>query len=660
MSKAPNSSFRGANEASVCRLSLNSSALSYSLCNHEWSFLEGEKKHSHTLKAGRHLFPFQLQIGGSLPSSTGTSVFGGAMVMYKLRAIAVRPGLSHNWQALAPVTILRSFSSEALEYQQTLEIENTWPEKLMYSVMVPHKAWAIGDKLTALAKFSPLSKGARVINVTAAIHETTKLFGPKGCQENTRIVSTARHEIVGHNAVLLEEHRGFSPRAGTHSAASTPGLHTGQRNTNTSSVSGYFNQPSTSPSGPSISSPSVSEAGPSNSAVESNFDPTLPEDQQLNTDDVVTHLSIPIPLTAVPTHTLEPIVVSHRIRWSILIGNLDGHTSELRCSLPLHILDHRLLHESRVYTSTTRRLLLGGPEISEEDRDEMELPSYRAHVYDRVANMYMPDGATMRVTNPLVNQSNVQSGASTPLEVHPLASHLPHAPGSGNSTPLDWVNSELLLSMSSEEPRPQRISPPHSNGRSHPTSRPESSRASRRQSRAPSPDRHHHHSPHTPPTPTDTIVHGANHASRDIQGLFQVSMKPLSSTSSWLPSRSTSHGNLTSLVSTGLATSSTDHHSYHQSYSPYNHSPTPGNQETTTTHTDAQAGVEAMHRAFTEVPDYAAASRGFIGGVPPLTSLRDLPSYDEAERSHSETSVAAHFTRAMRLSRSAPSTPPII
>jgi hypothetical protein len=55
---------------------------------------------------------------------------------------------------------------------------------------------------------------------------------------------------------------------------------------------------------------------------------------------------------------------------------------------------------------------------------------------------------------------------------------------------------------------------------------------------------------------------------------------------------------------------------------------------------DLQSGSELLHRAFTEVPDYGVASRGFIGGgVPPLTSMRGLPSYDEAERSHSDPNV---------------------
>jgi len=50
-----------------------------------------------------------------------------------------------------------------------------------------------------------------------------------------------------------------------------------------------------------------------------------------------------------------------------------------------------------------------------------------------------------------------------------------------------------------------------------------------------------------------------------------------------------------------------------------------------------------LHRAFTEVPDYGIASRGFLGGVTPLETLQGLPSYEEAEmqRSQSEPDLAS-------------------
>ena len=181
----------------------------YVICSHEWSFLEGGKKHSHTLKPGTHLFPFELRLGGSLPSSVNTHANGGASVSYKLRATAVRPGFASNLTAACPVNLVRSFASEALEYQQTLEIENSWPEKVMYSLMLPHKAWAAGDDLIFVVKFAPLAKGIRVTSITTFINETTKTAIRSGHQETTRTVLTKRHEIVRGQAVPLEERRGF-------------------------------------------------------------------------------------------------------------------------------------------------------------------------------------------------------------------------------------------------------------------------------------------------------------------------------------------------------------------------------------------------------------------------------------------------------------------
>jgi hypothetical protein len=175
----------------------------YHLCKHDWSFLEGQKKHSYTLKAGRHLFPFQLQVGGSLPCSVVTDAFGGASVTYKLRALAQRTGFSHNIQAVTPVYLLRSLGSTALEYQQTRDIEHAWLNKLMFSVAIPHTAWAAGDELVALLKISPLVKGVGVLSVTTSLRETTKVFGRSGAL--TRTVASVTHEILGGKAVEMRE-----------------------------------------------------------------------------------------------------------------------------------------------------------------------------------------------------------------------------------------------------------------------------------------------------------------------------------------------------------------------------------------------------------------------------------------------------------------------
>ncbi|KAF8149465.1 hypothetical protein B0H34DRAFT_631001, partial [Crassisporium funariophilum] len=195
----------------------NSASISYVVCNHDWSFLEGDKSHARTLKAGRHFFPFHLEIGGSLPATLSSPALGGASIAYKLRAAATRPtllaslprGLSMSipksstalLHAITPVVLLRAFAPSALEYQQTLEIENTWPNKLMYAIELPHKAWAAGDACIILMKFVPLGKGVRVVSVVTGLVETTKMYARSGVQEDVRVVASRRHELVGGRAV---------------------------------------------------------------------------------------------------------------------------------------------------------------------------------------------------------------------------------------------------------------------------------------------------------------------------------------------------------------------------------------------------------------------------------------------------------------------------
>ncbi|KAG6919362.1 hypothetical protein DXG01_006911 [Tephrocybe rancida] len=662
----------------------SSAPLTYIVCNHEWSFLEGDKSTSHTLKAGRHLFPFQLRIGGSLPSTMSSPAFGGAAVTYKLRAQVIRSGFfNQTYQAGLPVHIIRSFAPEAMEYQQTLEIENTWPEKLMYSIMVPHKAWAAGDKLTALVKFAPLVKGVCVLNVTMSIHEQTKVYARTGQQEQTRLVTSVKHEIVNGRAVEVEGQQNRHSHTPSYStspaspASPPPGFshahRTGSSNSLVSLSRQYLSTPfhgftSTNVSTPST--PPVFEVPPPLASSSSSTAATAEELSLSEPDsqDVVTYLSIHVPLTITPTHSLEPIIVSHRIRWSILILNLNGHTSELRCSLPLHLLDYRLLNESRNFSAATRRLLIGGSEVPETEEEDVQLPSYTQHIRDRVANMFLPESATMRVTNPWISQHTSpvhfpdapattwpigQSGHCTPLEAH-LLTHLPHQhdPNQSN-TPLEWVNSELLLSLSGNAPPRLRASSPHreSSSPSEPQNRsrlqsgPGSRVMSRLSSRASSPERGHDRNravDKLPAASSETYVHNQGNASRSSHGLFSTTMTP---STTFKPggflSRTSSSQQIPTMAELEAAAR-------------------PAHPVRMMT-VDRNSGTELLHRAFTEVPDYAVASRGFIGGVPPLSSMQGLPSYDETMRASEED-----LTRrlgGMRMStppapRSPPRSPP--
>ena len=515
---------------------------SYLVYEHEWDFLQGEKTHSHTLKAGRHNFPFQLLVGGHLPSSISTPEFEGASISYKLHSVVHRPGLTHNLHAYLPVAITRSFTPDSLEFQQSLEIENTWPGKLMYSVILPHKAWAAGDTLTALTKFVPTSKGVKVCSITSTISETVKL-SPKNVHrtdvlESTRPVAVVEHEVIGDRMV--------SP----------------------TSVQDPEQEYPAEPATPDCSSVWSGE-----------------EENNGQSDDLVARLDITLPSSLTPTHDIEPIRVSHRIRFSISITNLDGHTSKLHCTLPIHVLDKRVLLEARAASLPTRRVLLGIHNDPEETIEDTQLPSYDAHLRDAVPATDQPYSVPSGTRTP---SSGLHSPSLSPLSDTP------------NDPLLDRITSALLGHR-----------PSNNNGGEEDQSPPLSRLPSRLPSRASSPERGSRSSVRTTPT--------NSHESR---GIFR---KPFSVITS-----SFSHNHRTRSYHTVTALS--QHH-------------TPditemsteglGTSDMDTTRKSAPSSPRiSTHNVlyrFDEVPNYETASRGFAGGgVPPLTSTRGLPTYEEA------------------------------
>ena len=199
----------------------------HTLFSHDWSFLEGAKNHRHTLKAGKHSFPFSLDLDGALPS---TVITPHASIVYKLRATVIRSAFSVNWIAQKLVTVTRAFAAEALEYNQTLEIENTWPGKIMYSIMVPHKAFAAGDEIPVLLKFSPIAKGVSVLRIESTVKEYTCVRWKNSVvHQDSRVVATATHVIRNGRAVDASVAVDPHPSQDSSPSRSSSFLHRGAR-----------------------------------------------------------------------------------------------------------------------------------------------------------------------------------------------------------------------------------------------------------------------------------------------------------------------------------------------------------------------------------------------------------------------------------------------
>ncbi|KAJ1304789.1 hypothetical protein OPQ81_005925 [Rhizoctonia solani] len=340
-------------------------------------------------------------------------------------------------------------------------------------------------------------------------------------------------------------------------------------------------------------------------------------DQEVGDEEVDTSLHITLPSSTSPSSTVEPILSLYKVKFSVIISNLDGHTSELRCALPIHVMDPRLAEEVRLATNATHNLLFGSENTGESQN--IDLPSYQAHVLDRiaVADVSQP---TRTVSNPLsrANSSGNLAGMMSPNGSHnhsnpgghfssrggttPGAS-IPNSPGP--AVPLDAVDSELLLSLGVQPSGPSSSSntPPESRRESRAGSRIHSragSRAgSRANSRANSPERGQHNHGGI----DGHKLAGALHSNRS--GFFHLpsSMKPFTPF--------TKTRNASSLHHSGSHSSA---HATTPGSASGTHTPASFHLNGSGSHTpEEDATPNATANPLSRVPDYSVASRGFLG-----------------------------------------------
>ncbi|GAA5948720.1 hypothetical protein JCM3765_004984 [Sporobolomyces pararoseus] len=390
---------------------------------HDFNFLnpsshtaphQGKKEHHqvHTLKPGRHVFPFSLHVPGSLPASLRT-YSGSGIIEYKLKARAERPGITAaDWKARRVVRVARGFGVDAVEYNQTLEIENTWPGKVMYSFTLPHKAFAAGDTIPVAVKFSPLAKGVRIVSLVTTIREHTTVYSKSSSHSEARDATVVKYNFVQDGAPSSSEQNSGNPPARIESAASLRslgGFHSsGMMTPQTPAFGSPFHGGAMTP----LESPRTGNSRTSSPGFPFNRRPTGQGRFQIGADDesdeeeeqtpqpeeepeeddgqdteVDVVVDVQVPIWTAPTHTVHPVFVNHKIKWSAFIKNPDGHVSELRCALPIHILASILSEEARLASQGSRNLLFGESGVlARSDVPQVDLPSYQDHVMDRVAN----------------------------------------------------------------------------------------------------------------------------------------------------------------------------------------------------------------------------------------------------------------------------------
>ncbi|KAK3303512.1 uncharacterized protein B0T15DRAFT_277481 [Chaetomium strumarium] len=127
-----------------------------------------------TLPPGNYEWPFELMLGGD----TTESVEGirEASIRYRLKATIARGKLQHDIHVYRPLRIIRTLDASALEFLHAMSIENIWPNKIEYSIVVPQKAIVFGSAIPLEMRFTPLMKGLEIGDITIRLLEVHEII----------------------------------------------------------------------------------------------------------------------------------------------------------------------------------------------------------------------------------------------------------------------------------------------------------------------------------------------------------------------------------------------------------------------------------------------------------------------------------------------------
>jgi len=276
-----------------------------------------------------------------------------------------------------------------------LEAEFLIPEKLVYSMSTPHKAWAAGDTLTCIFKGSIISKSLSVHQVRIAIIEERRIWNGYSWDKRVATVAQRTHDI--HVKPSPPRRRLLRPAGSNRSVsqliASMTRPHSGRP------------QSSTAP-------------GPTHVSIIA--------DVERSELDVFSVLEIAIPRSTTASHAVDPLRITHRISWTLsLIDSaspgrprvVDVHES----SLPIHVLDHRLLQSAHAATQMSRGLFFRTSE-REAYEDSHVPPSYTLHVRDRIPSP--PDSSAVHASVYTCTQSHHHTPSAAQMTTQTPSYHV--------------------------------------------------------------------------------------------------------------------------------------------------------------------------------------------------------------------------------------------
>lgn len=145
--------------------------------SHRWNpFVGGSatgSSKSITLPPGNYEWPFELMLeGNTCESIEGMSE---ASITYHLKATVARGKLAYDLHTKKRLRVIRTLESSALEFLHAMSVENIWPNKVEYSIVIPQKAIVFGSAIPLETRFTPLVKGLEIGDITCRLIEVHEI-----------------------------------------------------------------------------------------------------------------------------------------------------------------------------------------------------------------------------------------------------------------------------------------------------------------------------------------------------------------------------------------------------------------------------------------------------------------------------------------------------
>ncbi|CAO3643540.1 unnamed protein product [Cunninghamella blakesleeana] len=160
------------------------------ILEHDWQFIpmaniQHQQKKSYCLSAGEHKFNFELMLPGDIPESLETI---GGQVSYRLKAIVERSTFVNNISKKKYVKIVRSMLPSEFSLHQSMEIHNTWVDKMMYDITMPSKLYALGEKIHLSINILPIATDLKVKCMNISLKEYCSYTISDNSKTDTRLI----------------------------------------------------------------------------------------------------------------------------------------------------------------------------------------------------------------------------------------------------------------------------------------------------------------------------------------------------------------------------------------------------------------------------------------------------------------------------------------